>query len=110
LQWKSGQFCDCSPENTADTDVTTYKSSITFTVKPFLPSMSDSACALRPDGTLKDASEIEFFNDVDDNVPMLASSVTLVPAPQPLALSFSQGKLDSFVSRFTPAAVIASSQ
>jgi hypothetical protein len=72
--------------------------------------MSDSACALRPDGTLKDVSEIEFFNDVDDDVPMLASSVTSVPAPQPLASSFSQGKLDSFVSRIPPAAIVAGSR
>ena len=79
-------------------------------VRPFIPSMSDSACALWPDGTLMDASKIEFFNDLDDNVPMLASSVTSVPAPQPLALSFSQGKLDSFVSRIAPAAVVAGSQ
>ena len=55
------------------------------------------------------ASAIKFFNDIDNDVPMLASSVNLVPAPQPLALSFSQGKLDSFVSKIPPAAVVAGS-
>ena len=33
----------------------------TFTVIPFYPSMSDSACALWLNGTLKDMSKIKFF-------------------------------------------------
>jgi len=70
--------------------------------------MSDSACTLRPDGTLKDASKIEFFNDVDDDVPM--ASVSTAPASRPLTSSFSQGKLDAFVSRVAPATVIAGSR
>ena len=69
--------------------------------------MSDSACALRPDGTLKDAAEIEFFNDVDDDVPMAA--VSTASASRPSMSSFSQGKLDAFVSRVAPATVVAGS-
>jgi hypothetical protein len=33
-------------------------------------------CALNADGTLKDASEIEFFNDVDDTMPIASTSRT----------------------------------
>jgi hypothetical protein len=69
--------------------------------------MSDSACALRPDGTLKDASKIKFFNDDNDNDPM--ASVSTAPASWPLTSSFSQGKRDAFVSRVAPATVIAGS-
>ncbi|KAG2080597.1 uncharacterized protein F5147DRAFT_784180 [Suillus discolor] len=32
--------------------------------------MSEDCCALNADGTLKDASEITFFNDPDDKVPL----------------------------------------
>jgi hypothetical protein len=70
--------------------------------------MSDPACALRPDGSLKDATEIEFFNDVDDDVPMAA--VSTASASRPLMSSFSQGKLDAFVSRVAPATVVAGSR
>jgi hypothetical protein len=70
--------------------------------------MSDSACALQLDGTLKDASEIEFFNNVDDDVPMVAASSAL--ASRPLTSSFSQGKLDLFVSRIAPTTIVAGSQ
>ena len=70
--------------------------------------MSDSACALRPDGSLKDVTKIEFFNDVDDDVPMAA--VLTASASQPLMSSFSQKKLDTFVSRVAPATVVVRSQ
>ncbi|KAH9011482.1 hypothetical protein EDB85DRAFT_1890716 [Lactarius pseudohatsudake] len=33
---------------------------------------NDEQCALRPDGTLKDASEIPWLNDPDDTEPILA--------------------------------------
>ena len=33
-------------------------------------------CALNADGTLKDASKIEFFNDVDDTIPIISTSRT----------------------------------
>jgi len=72
--------------------------------------MSDSACALRPDGSLKDASEIEFFNDVDDDVPMTTATSTLASNSCLLASSFSQAKLDSFVSRVAPVTVVAGSR
>ncbi|KAG1766607.1 hypothetical protein EV702DRAFT_1050638 [Suillus placidus] len=32
--------------------------------------MSEDCCALNADGTLKDASDITFFNDPDDKVPL----------------------------------------
>ncbi|KAG1717999.1 hypothetical protein EDB19DRAFT_1991993 [Suillus lakei] len=32
--------------------------------------MSQDACALNADGSLKDASDITFFNDPDDDVPL----------------------------------------
>ena len=72
--------------------------------------MSDSVCALQPDstlkwpdGTLKDASEIELFNDLDDNVPIMVVSST--PASHLLTLSFSHGKLDTFVRRTAPTTI-----
>ncbi|KAG1878449.1 hypothetical protein C8R48DRAFT_768007 [Suillus tomentosus] len=47
------------------------------------------SCALGSDGKLKDASTIDWYNDPDDESPM-------VPAPPP---STSHGKLNAFVSR-----------
>jgi hypothetical protein len=32
--------------------------------------MSEDCCALNPDGSLKDASEITFFNDPNNEVPL----------------------------------------
>ncbi|KAG1824516.1 uncharacterized protein BJ212DRAFT_1475821 [Suillus subaureus] len=46
------------------------------------------SCALGSDGKLKDASAIDWYNDPDDDTPM-------VPAPPP---STSNGKLTSFMS------------
>ncbi|KAG1808756.1 hypothetical protein EV424DRAFT_1350246 [Suillus variegatus] len=46
-------------------------------------------CALRPDGQLKDAKDIEWYNDRDDDSPML-------PSPPPAT---SNGKITAFVSR-----------
>ncbi|KAG2073711.1 hypothetical protein BDR04DRAFT_1151843 [Suillus decipiens] len=51
-----------------------------------LPAMKMS-CALGPDGQLKDASDIEWYNNGDDNPPML-------PAPPPPT---SNGKLTAFM-------------
>ena len=45
------------------------------------------ACALRPDGQLKDASEIDWYNDADDNSPMIP------PPPS------SNGTLNGFIRR-----------
>ncbi|KAG2036563.1 hypothetical protein BDR03DRAFT_1011523 [Suillus americanus] len=47
------------------------------------------SCALGSDGQLKDASAIDWYNDLDDETPML-------PPPPPPA---SNGKLTAFVSR-----------
>ncbi|KAG1747755.1 uncharacterized protein EDB91DRAFT_1079482 [Suillus paluster] len=63
-----------------------------------------SGCAVAADGHLKDASEIEFFHDVDDNVPIPSSA----PAPH---ASSSRNTLDTFVqlscSGHAPVSVIA---
>ena len=42
-----------------------------------MSSVSPAGCTVHPDGTLKDASEIKWFNDRDDETP-LASSVSQV--------------------------------
>lgn len=47
------------------------------------------SCALRPDGQLKDAKDIKWYNDPDDDSPML-------PSPPPAT---SNGKITAFVSR-----------
>lgn len=44
--------------------------------------MSDSNCALGPDGKLLDASKIAWYNDKDDDVPLAPSSI-----PASMALS-----------------------
>ncbi|KAG2134008.1 hypothetical protein BD769DRAFT_1386077 [Suillus cothurnatus] len=46
------------------------------------------SCTLRPDGQLKDANDIEWYNDPDDNSPM-------PPLPPPAT---SNGKITAFVS------------
>lgn len=45
-------------------------------------------CALRADGTLKDAEEIDFFNDPSDDVPLPSSTSSLASI---------SGTLDSFI-------------
>ncbi|KAG1831325.1 hypothetical protein EV424DRAFT_1573455 [Suillus variegatus] len=55
---------------------------------PTLPAVQMS-CALRPDGQLKDAKDIKWYNDPDDDSPML-------PSPPPAT---SNGKITAFVSR-----------
>lgn len=58
-------------------------------------------CAVRADGTLKEADEIEFFNDPSDEVPLPSSASASAPA-----------NLDSFITakgsglRGKPAAMI----
>ena len=44
-----------------------------------------SNCAIGPDGSLKDASEIEWFNDADDEQPI---SVPVAKVSNPLHLFF----------------------
>ncbi|KAG2335338.1 hypothetical protein BDR05DRAFT_954149, partial [Suillus weaverae] len=53
-----------------------------------LPAVQMS-CTLRPDGQLKDAKDIEWYNDPDDDSPIL-------PSPPPAT---SNGKITTFVSR-----------
>jgi hypothetical protein len=68
--------------------------------------MSDQ-CTISSDGQLKDTSEIEWFNDVDNDTAML------LPPPALNALS-SAGTLNPFVqlrnSGRTPASISAGSQ
>jgi hypothetical protein len=46
-------------------------------------------CAQNPDGSLRDASEIEFFNDVDDENPIAGPGSSTLP---PLAPIFTRAK------------------
>jgi hypothetical protein len=68
--------------------------------------MSDQ-CAIGSDGQLKDASEIEWFNDIDDDTAILP------PPPALKKASSSAGTLDAFVqlrnSGRTPASISAGS-
>jgi hypothetical protein len=68
--------------------------------------MSDQ-CAIGSDGQLKDTSEIEWFNDIDDDTAML-------PPPPALKALSSAGTLDAFVqlrnSGRTPASISAGSR
>ena len=54
------------------------------------PRMSES-CAVRSDGTLKDASEIEWFNDPDDALP--------IQPPAQGSRPVASGTLDAFVQK-----------
>ena len=58
--------------------------------------MSD---ALRPDGSLKDADEMEWYNDVDDDIPV---SIPASSTPALLSSSSAQS-LDNFFSSHAPA-------
>ncbi|KAJ7829842.1 hypothetical protein B0H13DRAFT_2213484 [Mycena leptocephala] len=50
----------------------------------FIMATSDLGCAQNPDGSLRDASEIEFFNDVDDTVPISGPSPSASRPVHPL--------------------------
>ena len=47
--------------------------------------MSPDGCAVHPDGTLKDASEIEWFNDKDDDAPLTSDSQPVSRAAVPFS-------------------------
>jgi hypothetical protein len=68
-----------------------------------------SGCAVAPDGSLLDASEIEFFNDVDDDVPISysAPSRSLAAAASTSSIASAATTLDSFFSSHSPAAKVA---
>jgi len=76
------------------------------------PIMSNFACAVNANGTLKSAADIEWFNDVDDDVPM--APVSTQPAQSTSALSLSQGNLNGFLhltnSGKAPAQIVAGSR
>lgn len=76
------------------------------------PIMSNFACAVNANGTLKSAADIEWFNDVDDDAPM--APVSTQPAQSTSALSLSQGNLDGFLhltnSGKAPAQIVAGSR
>jgi hypothetical protein len=60
--------------------------------------MSDPGCAVNADGTLKPASQISFYHDVDSDAPMTGPSASARPlALSNSASSISQGRLDGFV-------------
>jgi len=68
-----------------------------------------SGCAVAPDGSLLDASEIEFFNDVDDDVPIShpAPQCRLAAAASTSSIASTVNTLDSFFSSRSPAAKVA---
>ncbi|KAG2116642.1 uncharacterized protein F5147DRAFT_758226 [Suillus discolor] len=67
--------------------------SLCFDVLCFLPALpaTTMSSACHPDGSLKDASEMEWYNDIDDDSPMLP----LAPAPTPAPTH--NGNLNSFI-------------
>jgi hypothetical protein len=64
--------------------------------------MSEDCCALNADGTLKDASEITFFNDPDDEVPLPQPSSSTTSAKDAFSILLKAGR--------TPATVAAGSR
>ncbi|KAG1835524.1 hypothetical protein EV424DRAFT_1531390 [Suillus variegatus] len=70
--------------------------------------MSQDACALNADGSLKDAADITFFNDPDNDVPLL----NVPPSTQPLTSTASTRDAYSVLLKAgrTPATVAAGSR
>jgi hypothetical protein len=68
-----------------------------------------SGCTVALDGSLLNASEIEFFNDVDDNVPIShpASLHSLAAAAASSSIASMATTLDNFFSSCSPAAKVA---
>ena len=62
--------------------------------------MASDSCAVGPDGTLLDASQIVWFNDPDDDEPMVPATSSVPLAAQ---LQVSVATLDSFVTKIPPA-------
>ncbi|KAG2087279.1 uncharacterized protein F5147DRAFT_781382 [Suillus discolor] len=65
-------------------------------------SLFEDCCALNADGTLKDASEITFFNDPDDEVPLPQPSSSTTSAKDTFSILLKAGR--------TPATVAAGSR
>ena len=68
----------------------------------------DLGCAVRPDGTLKDASEIDWHHDKDDEIPMAAVSSSTSFNTVQVAAPSSKG-IHPFFARKTAAAVVVAS-
>jgi hypothetical protein len=70
--------------------------------------MSQDACALNADGSLKDAADITFFNDPDDDVPL----PNVPPSTQPSTSTASTRDAYSVLLKAgrTPATVAAGSR
>jgi hypothetical protein len=60
--------------------------------------MASDSCAVAPDGTLLDASQILWFNDPDDNKPMVTATSLTAQHHIPATM------LDSFFTKVPPAA------
>ena len=67
----------------------------------------DLGCAVHPDGTLKDASEIDWHHDKDDKIPMAAVSSS--KSLNMVQVASSKGIHSFFEWKTAAAAVIASS-
>jgi hypothetical protein len=65
--------------------------------------MTSQGCAIGSDGELLDASQIDWYNDVDDNKPM-------TPSANATTAQNSSATLDSFVTKAMPAKVVAGSR
>jgi hypothetical protein len=62
--------------------------------------MASDSCAVGPDGNLLDASQIVWFNDPDDDEPMVPGTSSAPSVAQP---QVSMATLDSFVTKIPPA-------
>ncbi|KAG2741698.1 hypothetical protein P692DRAFT_20668200, partial [Suillus brevipes Sb2] len=50
-----------------------------------IPAMSNDACALNADGSLKDAKDIVFYHDPDDPNPIVPTSSAQLSSSNPQA-------------------------
>lgn len=68
--------------------------------------MEDLGCTVHPDGTLKEASETEFFLDKDDDTPMLVPSLYEPHNTTMAASSSSHGITSFFMKKAAPAVIV----
>ncbi|KAG1747499.1 hypothetical protein EDD22DRAFT_759173, partial [Suillus occidentalis] len=77
--------------------------------------MSHDSCALNSDGTLKDASDIVFYNDPDNHAPLpqvppSTSTQSMAPAPTSTQSAAKNAFSALFKLGHTPALIAAGSQ
>ena len=62
--------------------------------------MASDSCAVGPNSTLLEASQIVWFNDPDNDEPIVPATSSVLSAAQP---QVSMVTLDSFVTKIPPA-------